>query len=118
MTDDTSFWPNGASPAISMSLMYEGGGQPISGAPGVRRGHEAAAHGPSWSASYDMSPADEREFIIDNMKSIERTTGQTPKGWSAYWVRNSPHIPRYPERPRLHLLPGRSEHGSTIHLAS
>jgi peptidoglycan/xylan/chitin deacetylase (PgdA/CDA1 family) len=25
------------------------------------------------------------------MKSIERATGQTPKGWSAYWVRNSPH---------------------------
>src|ERR1700722_18880506 len=121
MTDNTSFWPNGARLAISMSLMYEGGGQPISGAPGdtrepirnglpdmptngvfqygiyegtprlldlfdkhgakvtafmigqavdkdpalakevVRRGHEAAAHGRSWSASYDMSPADERQ---------------------------------------------------------
>ena len=35
MTDNTSFWPNGARLAISMSLMYEGGGQPISGAPGV-----------------------------------------------------------------------------------
>jgi hypothetical protein len=32
MTDNTSFWPNGAR---SMSLMYEGGGQPISGAPGI-----------------------------------------------------------------------------------
>jgi peptidoglycan/xylan/chitin deacetylase (PgdA/CDA1 family) len=145
------FWPNGARLAISMSLMYEGGGQPISGAPGVipepirnglpdmptngvfqygiyegtprlldlfdrhgakvtafmigqavdkdpdlarevvRRGHEAAAHGRTWSASYDMSPAEERQFIIDNMKSIQRATGQTPKGWSAYWVRNSPH---------------------------
>lgn len=151
MADNTSFWPNGARLAISMSLMYEGGGQPISGAAGVipepirnslpdmptngvfqygiyegtprlldlfdkhdikvsafmigqaidkdpalakevvRRGHEAAAHGRTWSASYDMSPADERQFIIDNIKSIERATGQTPKGWSAYWVRNSPH---------------------------
>jgi peptidoglycan/xylan/chitin deacetylase (PgdA/CDA1 family) len=150
MTDKTSFWPNGARLAISMSLMYEGGGQPISGAPGVipepikhglpdmptngvfqygvyegtprllnlfdkhgikvtafmigqavdkdpalakevvRRGHEAAAHGRTWSASYDLSPADERQFIVDNMHSIERATGQTPKGWSAYWVRNSP----------------------------
>ena len=120
MTDDTSFWPNGARLAISMSLMYEGGGQPISGAPGVipepirnglpdmptngvfqygiyegtprlldlfdkhgakvtafmigqavdkdpalakevvRRGHEAAAHGRSWSASYDMSCAGQK----------------------------------------------------------
>jgi peptidoglycan/xylan/chitin deacetylase (PgdA/CDA1 family) len=57
----------------------------------VRRGHEAAAHGRTWSASYALSPADERQFIIDNMHSIERATGQTPKGWSAYWVRNSPH---------------------------
>lgn len=35
MTNATSFWPNNARLAISMSLMYEGGGQPISGAPGV-----------------------------------------------------------------------------------
>jgi hypothetical protein len=36
MTDNnTSFWPNGARLAISISLMYEGGGQPVSGAPGV-----------------------------------------------------------------------------------
>jgi hypothetical protein len=28
------FWPNGARLAVSFSLMFEGGGQPISGAPG------------------------------------------------------------------------------------
>jgi len=28
------FWPNGARLAVSCSLMFEGGGQPISGAPG------------------------------------------------------------------------------------
>ena len=28
----------------------------------------------------DLSPADERQFIIDNIRSIERATGQTPKG--------------------------------------
>ena len=35
MIDKISFWPNDARLAISISLMYEGGGQPISGAPGV-----------------------------------------------------------------------------------
>src|SRR5260370_12300722 len=29
------FWPNGAQLAVSFSLMFEGGGQPISGAGGV-----------------------------------------------------------------------------------
>ncbi len=29
------FWPNGARLAVSFSLMFEGGGQPISGAGGV-----------------------------------------------------------------------------------
>jgi peptidoglycan/xylan/chitin deacetylase (PgdA/CDA1 family) len=32
---DAGFWPNGASLAVSLSLMFEGGGQPISGAGGV-----------------------------------------------------------------------------------
>jgi peptidoglycan/xylan/chitin deacetylase (PgdA/CDA1 family) len=31
----TRFWPNGARLAVSLSLMFEGGGQPISGAGGV-----------------------------------------------------------------------------------
>ena len=31
----TAFWPNGARLAVSISLMFEGGGQPISGAGGV-----------------------------------------------------------------------------------
>ena len=35
MSNATSFWPNNAQLAVSFSLMYEGGGQPISGAPGV-----------------------------------------------------------------------------------
>ena len=30
-----AFWPNGALLAVSLSLMFEGGGQPISGAAGV-----------------------------------------------------------------------------------
>jgi hypothetical protein len=35
MPNQGSFWPNDARLAVSISLMYEGGGQPISGAPGV-----------------------------------------------------------------------------------
>jgi peptidoglycan/xylan/chitin deacetylase (PgdA/CDA1 family) len=31
----STFWPNGARLAVSLSLMFEGGGQPISGASGV-----------------------------------------------------------------------------------
>ncbi len=31
----TTFWPDGARLAVSFSLMFEGGGQPISGAGGV-----------------------------------------------------------------------------------
>lgn len=151
MSNGTSFWPNNARLAVSFSLMYEGGGQPISGAPGVipepiennlpdmptngvfqygiyegtprllnlmdkhnvklsafmigqavdkdpdlakevvRRGHEAAAHGKTWTPSYNLSPNEERRFIKDNIASIQNATGQIPKGWSAYWVRNSIH---------------------------
>ena len=32
---EPGFWPNGARLAVSLSLMFEGGGQPISGAGGV-----------------------------------------------------------------------------------
>ena len=31
----SAFWPNGARLTVSFSLMFEGGGQPISGAGGV-----------------------------------------------------------------------------------
>jgi peptidoglycan/xylan/chitin deacetylase (PgdA/CDA1 family) len=34
-SDPGGFWPNGARLAVSLSLMFEGGGQPISGAGGV-----------------------------------------------------------------------------------
>lgn len=147
-----TFWPNGARMAISISLMFEGGGQPISGAGGalpepikpgfpdqptnaffaygvyegipraldlfdkhdikvtsfmigkaveaqpdlareiVRRGHEAGAHGPTWTASYDLSPEDEKAFIKESADTVERITGQKPVGWNAYFMRNSIHI--------------------------
>lgn len=149
--EPVGFWPSNARLAVSFSLMFEGGGQPISGAPGVipdaikdnlpdlptngvfqygiyegtprlldlmdkhkvklsafmigqavdkapdlakevvRRGHEAAAHGRTWEPSYFLGPDEEQRFIADNVASIERATGQRPKGWSAFWVRNSIH---------------------------
>ncbi|PZO77455.1 MAG: polysaccharide deacetylase [Mesorhizobium amorphae] len=144
------FWPGGARLAVSFSLMFEGGGQPISGASGVipdpiesglpdlptnaffaygpnegiprildlldkhqvkmssfmigeavrnapdvareivKRGHEAAAHGRTWENSYQLPEAEERRFIADGVAAIEEITGQTPVGWNAYWMRNSP----------------------------
>jgi peptidoglycan/xylan/chitin deacetylase (PgdA/CDA1 family) len=150
MSPDTTFWPNGARLAVSFSLMFEAGGQPISGAGGVipdpianglpdlptnaffeygvfegiprlldlfdkhgvkissfmigravekaphlareivSRGHEAAAHGRTWENSYQLDPEAERRFIADGVASIVKATGQTPVGWNAYWMRNSP----------------------------
>lgn len=147
-----SFWPNGARLAISISLMFEGGGQPISGAGGalpepikpgfpdhatnaffdygvnegipraldlfekhgikatsfmisqaiekhpelareiVRRGHEPAAHGTTWSASYYMPREQEKAFIKESADTIRRITGVQPVGWNAYFMRNSIHI--------------------------
>lgn len=151
-TKPGSFWPNGARLAVSISLMFEAGGQPISGAGGplsepikagfpdqatnaffnygviegipraldlfdkhdikvtsfmiskaieqhpelareiVRRGHEAAAHGVTWSASYDLPREQEKAFIKESADTIRRITGQQPVGWNAFWVRNSIHI--------------------------
>ena len=150
MAPDTTFWPDGARLAVSFSMMFEAGGQPISGAGGVipdpianglpdlptnaffeygvyegiprlldlfdkhgvkissfmigravekapdlareivRRGHEAAAHGRTWENSYQLDPEAERRFIADGVASIVKATGQTPVGWNAYWMRNSP----------------------------
>jgi len=150
MSSSQQFWPNNARLAVSFSLMFEAGGQPISGAPApfgsiekgapdlatnglfqygvyegiprildlmdkhqvklssfmvgqavdkapdlareiVRRGHEAAAHGRTWQNSYLLDPDTERRFITDGMESIHKATGQTPVGWNAYYVRNTPH---------------------------
>jgi peptidoglycan/xylan/chitin deacetylase (PgdA/CDA1 family) len=150
VASNTHFWPNDARLAVSFSLMFEAGGQPISGAGGVipdpiehglpdlptnaffqygvyegiprlldlfdkhgvklssfmigravdnapdlareivRRGHEAAAHGRTWENSYALDADAERRFIADCVESIVTATGQTPIGWNAYWMRNSP----------------------------
>lgn len=146
------FWPNGARIAVSISLMFEAGGQPISGAGGplpepikpgfpdqatnaffaygvnegipraldlydkhdikvtsfmigkaveqhpelareiIRRGHEAAAHGQTWTASYDLPREQEKAFIKASADTIQLVTGVRPVGWNAYWIRNSNNI--------------------------
>ena len=152
VTKAGAFWPNDARLAISIFLMFEGTGQPISGAGGalpepikpglpdqatnaffaygvnegipraldlfdkhdikvtsfmigkaieqnpdlareiVRRGHEAGAHGPTWTASYDLPPEEERVFIKQAVETIKGITGEQPVGWNAYFMRNSIHI--------------------------
>jgi peptidoglycan/xylan/chitin deacetylase (PgdA/CDA1 family) len=57
----------------------------------VRRGHEAAAHGPRWSPQYAMSRHQERQFLIDAADMVQQATGQRPLGYNCNWLRRSPH---------------------------
>jgi peptidoglycan/xylan/chitin deacetylase (PgdA/CDA1 family) len=149
--DKSAFWPDGARLAVTVSMQFEAGGQPISGAPGpvtdpiepgypdlpqnsfydygvregiprmlelfdkhdikitsfmigeavdkapelareiVRRGHEAAGHGRRWEYQYLLGADEEREWIADGVRAIERATGTTPRGYNNYWMRGSVH---------------------------
>jgi peptidoglycan/xylan/chitin deacetylase (PgdA/CDA1 family) len=145
-----SFWPDGIRLVISISMQFEAGGEPASGAPspldgfqikpgfadyptttwyqyGVRegiprlldlfsalkirttshmvglavekapglareiveRGHEAAAHGQTWTPQYDLDETSERIFIADNVAVIKRVTGATPRGYNCPAMRGS-----------------------------
>jgi len=53
----------------------------------VDRGHEAAAHGMSWSSQYNMAYDEEKKFIADGVEAVRQATGQTPKGYNANWLR-------------------------------
>jgi len=57
----------------------------------VRRGHEAAAHGPRWSPQYAMSRQQERRFLRDAADMVQQATGQRPLGYNCNWLRRSPH---------------------------
>ena len=72
----------------------------------VRRGHEAAAHGPRWSSQYAMSRAQERQFLIDGTRMVEEVTGQRPTGYNANWLRRGPNT-----------LPLLQELGYTYHIS-
>ncbi len=144
------FWPDGIRLVLSISMQFEAGGEPASGAPspldgfqlkpgfndyptttwyqyGVReglprlldlfstlrikttshmvgsavekapalareiveRGHEAAAHGQSWTPQYDLDEVAERKFIADNVEVIKRITGIMPTGYNCQAMRGS-----------------------------
>ncbi|MDC0709807.1 polysaccharide deacetylase family protein [Stigmatella sp. ncwal1] len=57
----------------------------------VERGHEAAAHGQTWTPQYSMTPEEERASYLANIASIERATGTRPLGFNAFWMRQTPH---------------------------
>ena len=57
----------------------------------VKRGHEAAAHGPRWSSQYAMSRDEERQFLIAARDMVAEVTGQTPVGYNANWLRRGPN---------------------------
>jgi peptidoglycan/xylan/chitin deacetylase (PgdA/CDA1 family) len=57
----------------------------------VKRGHEAAGHGPRWSSQYAMSREEERRFLIEAREMVAAVTGQTPVGYNANWLRRGPN---------------------------
>lgn len=57
----------------------------------VQRGHEAAAHGQTWTPQFSMTPEEERAAYEANVKSIEAATGTRPVGFNAFWLRGTPH---------------------------
>lgn len=56
----------------------------------VERGHEAAAHGQTWTPQFSMTPEEERASYEANVRSIERATGTRPVGFNAFWLRGTP----------------------------
>lgn len=55
----------------------------------VERGHEAAAHGQTWTPHWTLSPAEERASYEANIAAIERATGTRPTGFNAFWLRGT-----------------------------
>lgn len=57
----------------------------------VQRGHEAAAHGQTWTPHWTMSPDEERASYQANIDAIVKATGTRPVGYNAFWMRGTPH---------------------------
>lgn len=56
----------------------------------VRRGHEAAAHGQTWTPHWTMTAEQERASYVANIAAIEKATGTRPVGFNAFWLRGTP----------------------------
>jgi peptidoglycan/xylan/chitin deacetylase (PgdA/CDA1 family) len=52
----------------------------------VDGGHEVAAHGHRWVHQFRFREAEEREFIRNAVRSIEKTTGRRPTGWLSRYL--------------------------------
>jgi peptidoglycan/xylan/chitin deacetylase (PgdA/CDA1 family) len=57
----------------------------------VDRGHEASAHGQTWSPQYTLTPQEEKASYEANIASIYKATGTKPVGFNAFFMRGSPH---------------------------
>lgn len=57
----------------------------------VSRGHEAAAHGPTWRSQFAMNRDDERRFLTEARDMVEAATGRRPIGYNCNWLRRGPH---------------------------
>jgi peptidoglycan/xylan/chitin deacetylase (PgdA/CDA1 family) len=69
------------------------------------RGHEAGAHGRSWSRQYQLPRAQEADWIADSVEAIEKVTGFRPVGYNNYWI-----------RPGVSTLEILQEQGFTYHI--
>ncbi|XXF79676.1 polysaccharide deacetylase family protein [Myxococcaceae bacterium GXIMD 01537] len=56
----------------------------------VQRGHEAAAHGQTWTPQFSMTPEEERSSYEESVAVLERITGARPVGFNAFWLRGTP----------------------------
>ena len=56
----------------------------------VQRGHEAAAHGQTWTPQYSMTEEEEQASYLANIASIEAATGVRPICFNAFWMRQTP----------------------------
>ncbi|MGL4240210.1 MAG: polysaccharide deacetylase family protein [Beijerinckiaceae bacterium] len=56
----------------------------------VQRGHEAAAHGHTWTPHWTMTPEQERASYQANIDAVVKATGTRPIGFNAFWLRGTP----------------------------
>ena len=56
----------------------------------VQRGHEAAAHGQTWTPHWELSEDEERASYCANIAALEAATRTRPVGYNAYWMRGTP----------------------------
>lgn len=56
----------------------------------VQRGHEAAAHGQTWTPHWTITPEEERASYQANIDAVVKATGTRPVGYNAFWLRGTP----------------------------